>query len=136
MNLTNQQIETEFKRQVKLCCSIGKYAMMKIINDMFPACPEYFLVIGTTDIYECVGNDDGKYWAELDGVSTGFDQQECIIVTELTVDKDTLPKDNQRIKFEIYDHWYEGVFISGDDLFFINKGKWFNSWEVIRWYPL
>jgi hypothetical protein len=40
-------------------------------------CPESFIHDGT--VYDCVGNDDGKYWAEVDGESKGFYQGDCIL---------------------------------------------------------
>ena len=36
MDLTNEQIEEEFKRQVRLCSGIGGKKMTEIINSRFP----------------------------------------------------------------------------------------------------
>ena len=36
MNITNEEIKVEFKRQVKLCQGIGKVEMFNIINDFYP----------------------------------------------------------------------------------------------------
>lgn len=35
MDITNEQIEEEFKRQVKLCSGIGRPSMLNIINERF-----------------------------------------------------------------------------------------------------
>lgn len=44
-------------------------------------CPVQFKYNG--QIYDCVGNDEGQYWAEKDGESVGFEQGNCeIIFTE------------------------------------------------------
>ena len=40
MNITNEEIKDEFKRQVKLCQGIGKKEMLNIINEF--EFPKYF----------------------------------------------------------------------------------------------
>lgn len=42
-------------------------------------CPEYFKA-PDGNIYECIGNDENKYWTEIGGESKGFEQQDCEII--------------------------------------------------------
>jgi hypothetical protein len=37
MNLTQEQIKEEFRRQVKLCSGLGKETMIQIIQEIFPS---------------------------------------------------------------------------------------------------
>lgn len=55
-------------------------------------------------------------------------------IMHLKIDRSTLPKDGQRISFQTQnEEWHEGYFVSGDDLFWVNESKWFNSFDIISW---
>lgn len=56
--------------------------------------------------------------------------------TEVKIDRSTLPKDGQWVKFETSkEDGLIGQFIEGDDLFVINASRWKTSWEVYQWEP-
>lgn len=98
MDITNEQIVTEFKRQVYLCSGIGRNEMLKIINEQFSK-------------------------QKFDGA-------------EIKLDRATLPKDGQPVKFQTQDEdWHEGYFIDEDDLFWINDDKWYPAFDILKWEP-
>lgn len=49
--------------------------MTPTTTELFPKCPDYFFYDGET--YQCVGNDDNQFWAEANGESKGFEQNNC-----------------------------------------------------------
>ena len=64
---------------------------------------------------------------------------------EVKIDRKTLPKDGQKIKWQTKidfdkNEWKEGVFSSGDDLFCIGFGITHNDWDlsfkVLHWIPI
>lgn len=56
---------------------------------------------------------------------------------DVKIDRTTLPKDYQFIKFTTHgEEEHAGQFIEGDDLFLIHPSRWFQSWSVHAWEPL
>jgi hypothetical protein len=56
---------------------------------------------------------------------------------EIKIDRSTLPKDDQLVKFDTNDESdLIGLFSEGDDLFVINSHKWYTSYQVVSWEPL
>lgn len=59
-------------------------------------------------------------------------------VTEIKIDKTTLPPDGLLVEFQTHkmwnnEQWAIGSFIAGDDLFWINSSIFYNSNEVLYW---
>ena len=66
-------------------------------------------------------------------------------MTEIKIDRSTLPKDGERVKWQTYEDlceevWKEGIFSEGDDIFCIGFGDtakdWNLSWQVQHWESL
>jgi len=66
-------------------------------------------------------------------------------LVEIKIDRKTLPKNGQKIKWQTYEdfnnnEWKEGVFSSGDDLFCVGfeftPNDWDLSFKVLHWIPL
>lgn len=61
-------------------------------------------------------------------------------ITELKIDKSTLPQDGDIIEFITHEdsplgEWRKGEFIEEENMFFINSKKWHYSSEVFKWKP-
>lgn len=66
-------------------------------------------------------------------------------MTEIKIDRSSLPEDNQRVKWQTQDDidngtWKEGTFSEGDDIFCVGfedtADKWDLSWQVHHWEAL
>ena len=66
-------------------------------------------------------------------------------MTEIKIDRSTLPKDGQKIRWQTavdIDHsmWKHGIFVEGDDIFHEGfddtSGVWDTSFEVHHWESL
>lgn len=66
-------------------------------------------------------------------------------MTEIKIDRETLPNDGQKIKWQTQadidnDNWKEGTFYEGDDIFCIgfedSTDKWNLVWDVHHWEAL
>lgn len=56
---------------------------------------------------------------------------------EIKLDRSTLPKDGEHIKFkDDNEEWHEGHFCEGDDIFHISDSVWFFAWHVHEWEPI
>ena len=56
------------------------------------------------------------------------------MVTEIKLDETTLPKDGQKVKFFIpRDGWEEGEYLSKEQMFLFDGGKFHYAWEVSEW---
>ena len=54
--------------------------------------------------------------------------------TIIKIDRTTLPKDGQRIRFSTYEEEdLIGQFSEGDDLFVITPTKWYSAFDVHTW---
>lgn len=57
--------------------------------------------------------------------------------TVVKIDKSTLPKDGQKVRFEIYNHDnLIGTFIEEEDMFLIDGGKFHYIQDIFSWEPL
>jgi len=57
--------------------------------------------------------------------------------TIVKIDKSTLPKDGQRVRFEIYNHkGLEGTFIEKEDMFLIDGGGFHYIHDIFSWEPI
>jgi len=63
-------------------------------------------------------------------------------IIEVKINRRTLPKDGQKIKWQTQDDfdnevWKEGTFVSGDDIFCVGfedtAKEWNCSWVVLHW---
>lgn len=52
---------------------------------------------------------------------------------EIKIDKSTLPKDGDKVKFLIRDEWYSGDYIDEDQMFWVDEATWFFAWQVEQW---
>lgn len=53
---------------------------------------------------------------------------------EVKIDKTTLPKDGQRIRFAIYNvEGLEGTFIESEDMFLLDDGKFHYILDIFSW---
>lgn len=66
-------------------------------------------------------------------------------IIELKIDKNTLPSDKQKVKWQTQkdfdkNEWKQGTFCSGENLFCVGFGnsfsKWDLCWEVLHWQNL
>lgn len=56
---------------------------------------------------------------------------------DIKLDRQTLPKDGQYIRFKTEDEsWHDGYFVDGDDIFSVSDKVFFFSWNVHEWEPL
>ena len=56
---------------------------------------------------------------------------------EIKIDRNTLPKDYQKIEFELEDGTIkQGEFIEGDDMFVVSPSEFYRCWIVVQWKAL
>ncbi|MET3114340.1 hypothetical protein AAKU52_002074 [Pedobacter sp. CG_S7] len=61
---------------------------------------------------------------------------------EVRLDKNTLPKDGQDVKFqtvidEDYGTWQEGIYNAKYESIYVSKNEIYDMWgDVVRWEPL
>lgn len=54
--------------------------------------------------------------------------------TELKIDKRTLPKDGQAVRFQTQDEdWHDGYFIEGENMFWVSESKFYSAWDILCW---
>ncbi len=54
--------------------------------------------------------------------------------TQLMIDRRSLPKDGQHVKFMTEnEEFHEGYFVGGDDIFHVSDSKFFFKWHVQQW---
>lgn len=65
----------------------------------------------------------------------GQDELEIIDgYVQIAIDRKTLPEDGKRVEFITdKDDMFEGYFVGGDDLFWVNESTWFAKWYVHQW---
>ncbi len=57
--------------------------------------------------------------------------------TEVKIDKSTLPRDGQKVRFETYEQYdIIGTYDAEQDLFIVNSKKYYQSWDVHSWEPV
>ncbi len=57
--------------------------------------------------------------------------------TIVKIDKSTLPKDGQKVRFEIYNYDdLMGTFIEKDDMFLMDEGGFHYIHEIFSWEPI
>ncbi|MBB5621537.1 hypothetical protein HDE69_002598 [Pedobacter cryoconitis] len=61
---------------------------------------------------------------------------------EIKLDQNSLPADQQHIRFqivlqELHGIWHEGIYIADEDIFKVNDDVWYDLWsEIVRWEPI
>ena len=61
---------------------------------------------------------------------------------EIKLDQNSLPADQQHIRFqivlqELYGIWHEGIYIADEDIFKVHDDIWYDLWsEIVRWEPI
>lgn len=66
-----------------------------------------------------------------------YDYKQFYNTIEIKIDKTTLPKDGQKVAFQDNDeHWHDGEFSSGDDLFVTNDNKAYIAGDIVCWCDL
>lgn len=56
---------------------------------------------------------------------------------EVKIDKSTLPKDGQKVKFKLFhDIVKEGVYVEAEQLFYCSEREFYTEWIVLEWEPI
>ena len=56
---------------------------------------------------------------------------------EIKIDRSTLPRDGQIVRFDTYtEEGLTGQFFDRDELILTNDAQWKSVWEVYSWEPL
>ena len=93
------------------------------------------IVISVKDNFiECSEKTTGEIHAISFCELSKYDYNQFFNTIEIKIDRATLPKDKQKIAFQDNDeHWHEGEFSSGDDLFVTTDNKAYIVGDIVCW---
>jgi hypothetical protein len=55
---------------------------------------------------------------------------------KIKLDKTTLPKDGQLVKFYDGHEWRNGEYQEEDECFYVNRRVFFFAWQIHEWEPI